>query len=342
MKSKFLSFGEIMLRLKAPGFDRLFQSPTLEATFGGGEANVALSLANFGIDAAYTTILPDNEIGTACLRELRKYGVDVSKIVRKPGRMGIYYLESGACQRPSNVVYDRAHSSFCDIKPGDIDWDKVLDGVEWFHISGITPAVSESAAEESVAALKAAKARGVTTSCDINYRGKLWKYGKKAEEVMPDLLRLTDVAIAGAGDFQKALGTDIGRPEPWLIEPEYYHDLGDKVMKDFPNVKLVAITLRETKSAEHCLWSACLNDGKEFIRSRIYEITDIVDRVGGGDSFSAGLIYGLMTDKSLRDALEFAVGASTLKHTINGDFNLVTVKEVETLTGGDGTGRITR
>ena len=171
MKSKFLSFGEIMLRLKAPGFDRLFQSPTLEATFGGGEANVALSLANFGIDAAYTTILPDNEIGTACLRELRKYGVDVSKIVRKPGRMGIYYLESGACQRPSNVVYDRAHSAFCDIKPGDIDWDKVLDGVEWFHISGITPAVSESAAEESVAALKAAKARGVTTSCDINYRG---------------------------------------------------------------------------------------------------------------------------------------------------------------------------
>lgn len=340
--SRFVSFGEIMLRLKSVGYDRLFQNQTLEATFGGGEANVALSLSNFGVDAKYVTVLPDNEIGTACLRELRKYGVDTSDIVRKPGRMGVYYLETGACQRPSNVIYDRAYSAFSMMEPGMIDWEKILSGAEWFHISGITPAVSENAAEESILALKAAKKLGLTTSCDINYRAKLWKWGKDVKEVMPELISLTDVVIAGAGDCQKALGTDIGRPEPWLIEPEYYHEIGDKVMKDFPNVKLVAITLRETKSADRSVWSGSLNNGKEFIRSRIYDIADIVDRVGGGDSFSAGLIYGLMSGRDNRAALEFAAGASCLKHTINGDFNLVSVEEVDKLTGGDGTGRITR
>ncbi len=340
---KFVTFGEIMLRLKSPGYDRLFQQPSLEATFGGGEANVAVSLANYGLDAKFVTALPANDIGTACERELRKYCVDVSDIAHTKGRMGIYYLETGACQRPSKVIYDREYSSFAEIKAGDFDWKKILSDAGWFHVTGITPAVAEGVAAEAITALKTAKELGVTTSCDLNYRAKLWKWGKKADEVMPELTKYVDVVIANEEDCQKALGiSSDNKPELGEINLDCYKEITEKVLTQFPNVKTVAITLRESKSANRNLWSACINDGKEFYHSRTYDITDIVDRVGGGDSFAGGLIYGLSTKSDAKVALEFAVGASCLKHTINGDLNLVTVEEVEKLIGGDGTGRIAR
>lgn len=343
MQNKFVSFGEIMLRLKSPGYDRLFQQPTLEATFGGGEANVAVSLANYGLDAKFVTALPDNDVGKACERELKKYDVDTSDIAHTKGRMGIYYLETGACQRPSKVIYDREFSSFANIKEGDFDWKEILKDAKWFHVTGISPAVSADVAAECVKALKTAKELGVTTSCDLNYRAKLWKYGKRADEVMPELVKFVDVVIANEEDCQKALGiSSSNKPELGEIDLNCYKEISDKVMADFPNVKTVAITLRESKSANRNVWSACINDGKVFARSRVYDITDIVDRVGGGDSFAGGLIYGLATKGDAKAALEFAVGASCLKHTINGDFNLVTVDEVEKLIGGDGTGRIAR
>lgn len=340
---KFVTFGEIMLRLKSPGYDRLFQQPSLEATFGGGEANVAVSLANYGLDAKFVTALPANDIGTACERELRKYSVDVSDIAHTKGRMGIYYLETGACQRPSKVIYDREYSAFAEIKAGDFDWKKILEDAGWFHVTGITPAVAEGVAAEAITALKTAKELGVTTSCDLNYRAKLWKWGKKADEVMPELTKYVDVVIANEEDCQKALGiSSDNKPELGEINLDCYKEITEKVLTQFPNVKTVAITLRESKSANRNLWSACINDGKEFYHSRTYDITDIVDRVGGGDSFAGGLIYGLSTKGDAKAALEFAVGASCLKHTINGDLNLVTVEEVEKLIGGDGTGRIAR
>ena len=340
---KFVTFGEIMLRLKSPGYDRLFQQPSLEATFGGGEANVAVSLANYGLDAKFVTALPANDIGTACERELRKYSVDVSDIAHTKGRMGIYYLETGACQRPSKVIYDREYSSFAEIKAGDFDWKKILSDSGWFHVTGITPAVAEGVAAEAITALKTAKELGVTTSCDLNYRAKLWKWGKKADEVMPELTKYVDVVIANEEDCQKALGiSSDNKPELGEINLDCYKETNEKVLSQFPHVKTVAITLRESKSATRTLWSACINDGKEFYHSRTYDITDIVDRVGGGDSFAGGLIYGLSTKSDAKAALEFAVGASCLKHTINGDLNLVTVEEVEKLIGGDGTGRIAR
>ena len=340
---KFVTFGEIMLRLKSPGYDRLFQQPSLEATFGGGEANVAVSLANYGLDAKFVTALPANDIGAACERELRKYSVDVSVIAHTKGRMGIYYLETGACQRPSKVIYDREYSSCAEIKAGDFDWKKILSDAGWFHVTGITPAVAEGVAAEAITALKTAKELGVTTSCDLNYRAKLWKWGKKADEVMPELTKYVDVVIANEEDCQKALGiSSDNKPELGEINLDCYKEITEKVLTQFPNVKTVAITLRESKSANRNLWSACINDGKEFYHSRTYDITDIVDRVGGGDSFAGGLIYGLSTKGDAKAALEFAVGASCLKHTINGDLNLVTVEEVEKLIGGDGTGRIAR
>ncbi len=340
---KFVTFGEIMLRLKSPGYDRLFQQPSLEATFGGGEANVAVSLANYGLDAKFVTALPANDIGAACERELRKYSVDVSDIAHTKGRMGIYYLETGACQRPSKVIYDREYSAFAEIKAGDFDWKRILSDAGWFHVTGITPAVAEGVAAEAITALKTAKELGVTTSCDLNYRAKLWKWGKKADEVMPELTKYVDVVIANEEDCQKALGiSSDNKPELGEINLDCYKEITEKVLTQFPNVKTVAITLRESKSANRNLWSACINDGKEFYHSRTYDITDIVDRVGGGDSFAGGLIYGLSTKGDAKAALEFAVGASCLKHTINGDLNLVTVEEVEKLIGGDGTGRIAR
>ena len=340
---KVLTFGEIMLRLKAPGHERFFQSPMLEATFGGGEANVAVSLANYGMDAEFLTVLPENDIVDACIRELRYFGVDTKKIVHGDGRMGIYYLEAGANQLPSKVVYDRAYSSIALAKPGDIDWNKAFDGVSWFHITGITPAISESAMELSLESVKAAKKRGITVSCDLNYRKNLWKYGKKASEVMRELAKYVDVAIANEEDVQKSLEiTADVNVESGELDREKYRALGNKVLEAYPNMKCIAITLRESHSADWNGWAACLNDGKDFFVSKRYEIRDIIDRVGGGDSFAGGLIYGLNHYEDKQYALEFAVAASCLKHSVIGDFNRVGVSDVTKLMGGDGTGRVQR
>ncbi len=340
---KVLTFGEIMLRLKSPGTERFFQSPMLEATFGGGEANVAVSLANYGMDAAFLAVLPDNAIGDACVGELRRFGVDTSRLLRGKGRMGIYYLETGASQRASKVVYDREYASIALAKPGDINWDKAFEGVDWFHITGITPAISESAMELSLESVKEAKKRGITVSCDLNYRKNLWKYGKSAPEVMCELAKYVDVAIANEEDCQKSLGVTVDvHVEGGELDRAKYEELSKKVLAAYPNMKLIAITLRESHSADWNGWAACLNDGKQFYVSKKYEIRDIVDRVGGGDSFAGGLIYGLNHYEDKQAALEFAVAASCLKHTIPGDFNRVTVDEVEKLAGGDGTGRVQR
>ena len=343
--AKVITFGEIMLRLKSPSYERFFQSPMLEATFGGGEANVAVSLANYGMDASFVTVLPKNDIADACIRELRGFGVDTSKIVRKDGRLGIYYLETGAVQRPSKVVYDRAGSAIAEAKAGDIDWKSVFDGATWFHLTGITPAISQGAADLSLEAVKAAKEMGVHVSCDLNYRKNLWKYGKRADEVMTELVKYVDTVIANEEDFQKSLGLSAesaSAVQEGQIDVELYKKIASSAMAKYPNIKRVAITLRESKSANHNDWSACLYNGKEFFLSRKYSITDIVDRVGGGDSFGGGLIYGLNTYGSEKEALEFAVAASCLKHTIPGDYNRVTVAEVESLMKGSGTGRVQR
>jgi 2-dehydro-3-deoxygluconokinase len=340
---KVLTFGEIMLRLKAPGQERFFQSPMLEATFGGGEANVAVSLANYGMDAAYLTILPDNVIADECVKELRKFGVDVSRIRRGPGRMGIYYLEGGANQLPSKVVYDRSYSAIALAKPGDIDWDAAFSDVGWLHITGITPAVSNTAMQLSLDAVREAKARDITVSCDLNYRKNLWKYGVAAPEVMRTIAGYTDYAVANEEDVQKALGirADVA-VETGELDREKYRILGDKVLELYPNMKAVAITLRESQSADVNGWAACYNDRNGFYVSRRYVISDIVDRVGGGDSFAGGLIYGLNTYDDVQKTLEFAVAASCLKHSVIGDFNRVSVSDVEKLMGGDGSGRVQR
>ena len=340
---KYLTFGEIMLRLKSPGHERFFQSPMLEATFGGGEANVAVSLANYGEDVGFLSVLPKNAIGDECIKELRRFGVDTSRVVRGGERLGIYFLETGANQRPSKVVYDRAYSAIAMAKPGDIGGEKTVPGVEWFHITGITPAISESAMELSLESVKEAKKRGITVSCDLNYRKNLWKYGKKASEVMRELAKYVDVAIANEEDVQKSLEitTDVN-VESGELDRSKYKALGDKVLAAYPDMKMIAITLRESKSADWNGWAACLNDREHFYESKRYEIRDIIDRVGGGDSFAGGLIYGLNNYESRQQALEFAVAASCLKHSIDGDFNRVDVDEVEKLMGGDGTGRVQR
>ena len=340
---RIITFGEIMLRLKPPGQERFLQTPYFEATFGGGEANVAVSLANFGMDAAFVTVLPDNDITSACIGELRRFGVDTSLIVKGKGRLGVYYLEGGANQRASKVVYDRSDSAIAIAQPGSVDFTKCFAGASWFHITGITPAVSESAAQLSLEAVKAAKQAGLTVSMDLNYRKNLWKYGKSAQEVMRSLVPYVDVCIANEEDIQKSLGikneADVTKGE---LDTEQYELLAKKLMSEFPNVKYTAITLRESKSAEHNDWSACIYDGKKFYLSKKYAITDIVDRVGGGDSFSAGIIYGLNNYDNLQDALEFAVAASCLKHSVIGDFNRVSVAEAKALMGGDGSGRVQR
>ena len=340
---KYLTFGEIMLRLRAPGHERFFQSNMMEATFGGGEANVAVSLANYGEDAAYLTVLPENPLGDECVKELRRFGVDTKRIQRGKGRMGIYFLEAGANQLPSKVVYDREYSAISLAKPGDIDWDKAFEGIGWFHITGITPAISESAMELSLESVKEAKKRGITVSCDLNYRKNLWKYGKKASEVMRELAKYVDVAVANEEDVQKSLEiTADVNVESGELSREKYKELGDKVLAAYPEMKMIAITLRESHSADWNGWAACLNDREHFYVSKKYEIRDIIDRVGGGDSFAGGLIYGLNHYEDKQAALEFAVAASCLKHSVIGDFNRVSASDVEKLMGGDGTGRVQR
>ncbi len=340
---KVLTFGEIMLRLKAPGQERLLQSPAFEVTFGGGEANVAVSLANYGMDAAFLSILPENTIADTCVRELRSFGVDTGNIVRRPGRMGIYFLEAGANQLPSKVVYDRAYSAIAMAKPGDIDFNAAFSGVDWFHITGITPAISESAMELSLQSVQEAKRRGITVSCDLNYRKNLWKYGKEAAEIMRELAKYVDIAIANEEDVQKALGIDAAVDvQKGELDREKYRLLSEKVLAAYPEMRMIAITLRESNSADWNGWAACLNDREQFLVSRKYEMRDIVDRVGGGDSFAGGLIYGLNHYKDHAEALEFAVAASCLKHSILGDYNRVGVQDVEKLISGDGTGRVQR
>lgn len=340
---KYITFGEIMLRLKTVGCERLFQSPVLEAAFGGGEANVAVSLANYGEDAAFFTFLPNNEIGKACIRELRGLGVDTSYIRMSGERMGIYFLEAGANQLPSKVIYDRAYSAIALADPSNVDWAAMFKDFDWFHISGITPAISATAMQLALDSVKIACDAGLKVSCDLNYRKNLWKYGTSAVEVMREIMKYVHVAIGNEEDYEKSLGikieSDITQAE---LDIENYRAVSNKVFNLYDNVELVTITLRESFSANFNGWSACLNDGDEFLVSTRYEITDIIDRVGGGDAFASGLIYGLNAYESHREALEFAVAASCLKHSISGDFNRVSVADVERLMKGDASGRVQR
>jgi len=342
---RIITFGEIMLRLTPPGHERILQSPAFGATFGGGEANVAVSVSKFGREGVFVTALPANPVGDAAVGELRRHGVDVSAIKRSSGRVGIYFLETGANQRASTVVYDRDASSISKVKPGDFDWAAICKGAKWFHVTGITPALSQSAADSALEAVKEAKKAGLTVSIDLNYRKKLWNYGKKAPEVMRELTKHADVVIANEEDVQKCLGieaegVDVTSGE---LDVGVYEKLAAKVKADFPNLTHVAITLRESRSADRNGWSACLHGTTGFYHSKEYDIDDIIDRVGGGDSFSAGLIFALLewpTDEAY--ALEYAVAASCLKHSVFGDFNLVTRPEVEALCKGDGSGRVQR
>lgn len=345
MAPRVVTFGEIMLRLATPGFLRFRQARSFEASFGGGEANVAVSLANYGIPVSFVTRLPANDLGDACIDTLRQHGVGVEHIVRGGERMGIYFLETGAVQRGSKVIYDRAHSSIATIAPGMIDWSRALAGASWFHWTGITPAISAGTAEVCLEAVRAAKAAGLTVSCDLNYRAKLWQWGRKAGEVMPELVQQCDVAVGNEEDAEKVFG--ISAPETDItagkVAAEPYRVVCERLAERFPNLKTIAITLRGSRSASHNTWSAVLWDSGAFYTGTQYDITHIVDRVGGGDSFVGGLIYGLLTYGADRQrALEFALAASCLKHTIVGDFNLVTVEEVEKLMKGDASGRVAR
>jgi len=344
MSSKLVvTFGEIMLRLAPPGLERFLQSPGFVATWGGGEANVAVSTAGFGLPSSYVTVVPSNPIADSMIAEMRRFNVDTTRIVRGKGRMGIYFVENGANQRPSKVVYDREYSSIALAKPGDIDWDAALAGATWFHTTGITPAISESAAALAIESVKAARAKGITVSCDLNYRKNLWKWGKTASEVMSELVKYVDVVIANEEDCQAALGIEAGVDvHSGHLDHDAYKTLAARVVAAYPNIRTLAITLRESKSASHNGWSACLYDGKDFLMSRHYEITHIVDRVGGGDSFAGGLIYGLNMLATKQEALEFAVAASCLKHSLPGDFSRFTLDEVNNLLKGDGSGRVQR
>ena len=344
---KVITFGEIMLRLSTPGYLRFGQAREFDATFGGGEANVAVSLANYGIDAKFITRLPDNDIAKACIRDLRSFGVDTSGIVTGGERMGIYFLETGAIARPSKVIYDRAHSAIATIEPGMIDWKKVFEGADWFHWTGITPAISQGAADVCLEAVRAANALGVTVSCDLNFRKNLWKYGKTAGEVMPALVEGCDVILGNEEDADKVFGI---RPEGFdatatggTIDQGRFRSVGEQLMRRFPRAKKVVITLRGSINANHNTWGGVLWDGKTLYQSPRYDITHIVDRVGGGDSFMGGLIYGLLTwPADDQRALNFAAAASCLKHTVFGDYNRVTVAEVEKLMQGDASGRVSR
>ena len=347
MKKKVVTFGEIMLRLATPDYLRFNQSNQLTATFGGGEANVAVSLANYGIEASFVSRLPQNDIARACVMDLRKYGVDTSSIVYGGERLGIYFLETGAVARASKVVYDRAHSSIADIKPGMINWKEVLKDAGWFHWTGTTPALSQGAADACLEAIRTANEMGVTVSCDLNYRKNLWKYGKTASEVMPQLVEGCDVLLGNEEDAEKVFGI---KPEGFdasqtegEVDAAEFESVCRQLQTRFPRAKKVIITLRGSINANHNTWSGVLYDGKELFTAPTYNITHIVDRVGGGDSFMGGLIYGLISyPEDSRKALHFAVAASCLKHTIYGDFNQVTVEEVENLMKGDGSGRVSR
>ncbi len=347
MEKKIVTFGEIMLRLATPGYERFGQTTYLNSTFGGGEANVAVSLANYGVKTEFVTRMPKNDIAEWCLRELHKYNVGTQYVLRGGDRLGIYFLETGAVARPSKVVYDRNHSSISEIQPGMVDWKTVLKDAGWFHFTGITPALSQSAADACLEAVQACNAMGVTVSCDLNFRKKLWNYGKKAGEVMEALVACCDVILCNEEDAEKVFGI---KPEGFSaehtggeVDPAEFESVCSQLMQKFPRAKKVIITLRGSVSANHNTWSGVLYNGEKLFTAPTYNITHIVDRVGGGDSFMGGLIYGLnQYPDNDQKALNFAVAASCLKHTVTGDFNLVTVSEVETLMGGDASGRVSR
>jgi len=343
--NKVVTFGEVMTRLSTPGYSRFGQTNSLDFTFGGGEANVAVSLANYGIPVSFVTRLPENDIAQACMKELDGLGVCTKHIARGGERMGIYFLETGAVARASKVIYDRAHSALSQVEPGMIDWDEVFKDANWFHWTGITPAVSASAAAVCQEAIHAANEKGITVSTDLNYRKNLWKYGKSAREVMPGLVEGCDVILGNEEDAAMALdihpdGVDVTSGH---VDAEAYLSVSQKIMKQFPRCKKVITTLRGSVSANHNTWSGVLYDGSKLYKAPAYDITHIVDRVGGGDSFMGGLIYGLLRyEKDMQSALNFAVAASCLKHTIFGDYNRVSVAEVEKLMGGDASGRVSR
>lgn len=338
-----VTFGEIMLRLSPPGRERLFQSPVLGATFGGGEANVAVSLARFGHEARYVSVVPANDLGDAAVRELGRWGVDTSRVVRAGRRLGIYFAETGAAQRPSKVIYDREGSAIAQAGPGAIDWDRAFEGASWFHVTGITPALGRGAADLTIEAVRVARAKGVTVSVDLNYRSKLWAYGAAAVEVMPEIVKSADLLVANEEDCQKALGmggaADIvaGR-----LDPALYEDLTARAMAAYANLSRVAVTLRESRGADDNGWSAVLRNRNEFMTGPRFDIRPIVDRIGAGDAFAAGLIHGLIEHGDDRRALAFAVAAGCLKHSIPGDFNLASAAEVEAVAAGDVSGRVRR
>ena len=342
---KVLTFGEIMLRLSTPGFERFSQARQFEARFGGGEANVAVSLANFGLKTEFVTSLPENDLGRSVIMELKKYGVGTNHIIYGGDRLGIYFLETGSVSRPSKVIYDRANSSIAGIKPGIIDWDAVFNDAKWFHWTGITPAVSEGAALVCGEAIDAAKMKGITVSCDLNFRKNLWKWGKTANEIMPDLVKQCDIILGNEEDAEKVFGikpdgTDVSGGH---ISASKYQSVCIKLKQKFSEAKKIIITLRGSINADHNSWSGVLFDGEKLFEAPEYQITHIIDRVGGGDSFMAGIIYGMLNyPGDDQKTLNFAVAASCLKHTIQGDFNLVSVSEAEQLMKGDGSGRVVR
>ncbi len=323
-----------MLRLAAPGVERLMQTPRFDATFGGSEANVAIGLSIFGIPAAHVTVLPDQSaLSDACIGELRRFGVNTSHIVRGKGRFGVYYLEAGANQRPPRILYDRDYSAMALARPGNIPWEEIFSDAGWLHVSEITPAISETATFVTRDAMERAKAAGLTVSCDLNHRKNLWRWGKEASEVMPELMQFTDILIGSRETMDVVLGVNTSGD---------FKAVTRKAFEVYPKLKTVVLTRRESRSASHNAWSACMDDGKEFIESRHYEITHMVERVGGGDAFDAGLIYGLLTLPSRQAALEFASATAVLKHAIPGDFSRSTVEEVHELVAGGGSGQVQR
>lgn len=347
MKKKVVTFGEIMLRLSTPGYERFAQARSLNLCFGGGEANVAVSLANYGMNAEFVTALPKNDLANTCISELMRFGVKTDNILRSGERIGIYFLETGAVARPSKVIYDRAHSSISTVDPDAFDWEKIFEDAEWFHWTGITPAISQAAANACLKAVITAKKMGVTVSCDLNYRKNLWKYGATPGEVMSELVKECDIILGNEEDAEKVFGIKPqgfdARYSGGEIDSAAFRSVCEQITKRFPAARKVIITLRGSLNANHNTWAGVLFDGNTLFSSKSYDITHIVDRVGGGDSFMGGLIYGLLNYKGDdRKALEFAVAASCLKHTIPGDFNLVTVAEVENLMNGDGSGRVNR
>ena len=342
---KVVTFGELMLRITPPGREMILQTPNMVCTFGGAEANVAVAVSQYGDEARYVTALPANDLGRAAVAELRRFGIDTSAIKMTNKRLGLYFTETGSNMRPSKVIYDRDDSAIAAVKPGDFDWDTILADADWFHVTGITPALSESLCDATLEALKKCKEKGITVSCDLNYRKKLWKWGKEPIEVMPEIAKYIDVMIANEEDCQKCLGIELETGvDSGKLDTDMYKQLAKIVMDTYPNVKALAVSLRESISADHNNWSGVLavrDNG--FYQSRKYNITNIVDRSGGGDSFGGSLIYGFRNfDGDYQKVIEYAIGGSALKHTIYGDYVRFTKEDVLNLIAGSGNGRIQR